>query len=552
MHEKRLARRILFVVLVTASLLFQTAYMLVPNQGVLIVQFLGNTSYINVRVFFISCIALLGIMMVCVNYKIGRIVAYITYANALITLCITMHFGKSLSSITGVMAIIVSAISAYIVSNNLYSREKETLYDPVTGDPNHKGLREEIEKLGYDNMPFFLMIVHIKNLNVINDNMGFLYGDKTVCEISRRLKGLMNARGIVGKLDTDDFAIVIEATDYIQDVTESILACFTLPIELDFEGVPTDVYLQACAGVAKAPDDTNDIFELIRYADIAMFVADKAVDDKIVFFTNEHKMELNRRIEVERMLKESLKNNYLYMVYQPQFAARSKSLRGFEALVRMKYPDGTSVSPAEFVPIANRTGLANQIDEYVLKQGMKEYKAMMDATGTKGILSVNISSYNFSSTNFVNKVEKLLAELAFPAECLEIEITEYSMYVSTEQTKANMNALKKRGVKISLDDFGTGYSSLAQVITLPFDSIKIDKSLIDKIIDDEISRDFVKLVIYMGHLINTKVISEGVESMEQVNMLVADKCDFIQGYVWSKPLPYDMALELCETASKVY
>lgn len=552
MRRRGVTRNLILALLVILSIIIQSAYMLLPNQGIIIVERLENTSYVNVRVVLIALISLIGIVVVCINYRVGKIIAYIIYANALITMCITMHLGRSISSITGIVAIITSIACNRIVSTNLERREHETLYDCVTGDPNLNGLSKEMERLGYDKMTYFVIVVHIRNLNVINDNMGFMYGDKTVIEVSKRLKGLMNGRGLVGKLDTDDFIVVVDYTEYIRDVADSVLACFTLPIDVDFEGENTKVYMHACAGVAKAPDDSGDLNELVRYADIAMFAADKVVEDRIMFFSCELLQELNHRIAVESKLKESLKNEYLYIVYQPQYAARSKAIRGFEALVRMRYPDGSSISPGEFVPIAEKSGLVSQIDEYVMKHAMKEFKAMIDATGVKAILAINISSHNFASSSFVGKVEKLLAELSFPPECLELEITEYSMYVSTEQTRVNMNELRKRGVKIAMDDFGTGFSSLAQVISLPFDSIKIDKSLIDKIVDDEVSKDFVKLVIYMGHLINTKVISEGVESEEQITTLVENKCDYIQGYVWSKPVPYEMALELLETSSKVY
>ncbi len=204
MRRRGLTKNIILALLVILSFIIQSAYMLLPNQGIIIVENFENTSYVNVRVVLIALISLIGIVAVCINYRAGKVIAYIIYANAIITMCITMHLGRSISSITGIVAIVTSIACNRIVSTNLERREHETLYDSVTGDFNLNGLLNEMDRLGYGKQSYFAIVLHIKNLNVVNDNMGFQYGDKTVQEISKRLKGLMTGRGLVAKLDADD------------------------------------------------------------------------------------------------------------------------------------------------------------------------------------------------------------------------------------------------------------------------------------------------------------------------------------------------------------
>ena len=187
-----------------------------------------------------------------------------------------------------------------------------------------------------------------------------------------------------------------------------------------------------------------------------------------------------------------------------------------------------------------------KIDDYVLRRVMREFKALLDALGKDFIVSVNVSAKNIGSKNFADKVEKMLAEEQFLPKNLEIEITEYSFSDSMETTIENINKLKALGVQIALDDFGTGYTSIANLMKLPINLLKIDKSLIDDIETNHTARDMVDSVIYMGHVMNCDVISEGVETEKQLELLREHNCDFIQGFVWGKPQSYDDAKNLCQ------
>ena len=279
--------------------------------------------------------------------------------------------------------------------------------------------------------------------------------------------------------------------------------------------------------------------------DVAMNYAVNHEEAKICTYNDALKAKVARTTEVEKLIKEALEKEYFYVQYQPQYVLDGKKLRGFESLVRLRMPDGSIVSPGEFIPIAEKTDLILEIDKYVRHRAMNEFKEICTKTGDSLVVSVNVSAKEMSSQGFADEVMGMVREVGFPAECLEIEITEYSLVKSVENTIANIQELREYGVKIAVDDFGTGYTSLSQLLNLPVTLLKIDKSLIDNIEDSEINRDFVKTVIYMGHLMNCEVISEGVEKESQLRLLNQFDCDFIQGFVWSKPLAHDVAVELC-------
>ena len=206
------------------------------------------------------------------------------------------------------------------------------------------------------------------------------------------------------------------------------------------------------------------------------------------------------------------------------------------------------MSPVAFIPAAEKTNLIMRIDDYVSRRALTEGKILVDSTNNECIISINVSAKNIASEGFAEKVGRMIKESGFPAKNLEIEITEYS-FAESEKTVANILALKDLGVQVALDDFGTGYTSIAQLMKLPINLLKIDKSLIDDIETNQTMRDMVDSVIYMGHIMNCEVISEGVENENQIALLKEHKCDFIQGFVWGRPQSYEDAENLCRTNS---
>ncbi len=540
----RLSRRGRGIFLLTGTLLCFVLQMLIvkaPNNGTLLI----GGAPVNVTGIIQAVMALVCVVLVLLNAKIGIIIARIALSISALLMILAMVRSKMLTPLPGAVTILLSLVSCEVIARQFKRMEAESITDYVTKLINRRGLIRELELEQKDSKHFHMMFLHINNLKVINDNLGYEFGDKALVIVSKRIQSVVGKDTIVSKLDGTEFAIAIPEKEDVKEMAEAIMSEVTKKLVLDCDGVPANFYLRACAGVATYPEDTNSILKLLRYADIAMYHASKNSKEKIVYFNKNLESELIRRAQVEEYIQESLKHDYFFLVYQPQYYANSKRLRGFETLIRMKLPDGTNISPGEFIPIAEKTDLIFKIDEYVLRRAMKEFKEDIAKADEKLLLSVNISAKDISSPDFHNKLSRIIEETGFPAECLEIEITEYSLYDSLETTVANISSIREMGAKLALDDFGTGYTSLAQLLNLPFDLLKIDKSLVDNIETSEVSRDFVNLVIYMGHIMNSEVISEGVETESQLKLLKDQNCDFIQGYVWSRPLALRDALEMC-------
>ena len=524
----------------------QMLIMKIPDGGNIPVQVAGRTSVVNIIGVIQAVMALICVVLVLIDARVGLIIARVILLISAVSMGLAViRSGGGLTPLPGAVTVLMSLVSCEIIARQFKKIERDSITDLVTKLMNRRGLIKELEAQQADSKHFHMMFLHVNNLKSINDNLGYEYGDMALAIVAERIKKVVSKGSIVSKLDGTEYAIAIPEDDDIKTVAEEIMNEVAKKIVLDSDGVPANFYLRGCAGVATYPEDTNSILKLLRYADIAMYHASKNDKERIVYFNKSLEEELIRRAQVEGYIQESLKNDYFFLVYQPQYRAEDKSLRGFETLIRLKIPDGTTISSGVFIPIAEKTDLIYKIDEYVLRRALREFKNAILTSDEKYLLSVNISAKDISSPDFAGKLARILEETGFPAEHLEIEITEYSLYDSLETTVANIERIRGMGAKLALDDFGTGYTSLAQLLHLPFDLLKVDKSLVDNIETSEVSRDFVKLVIYMGHIMNSEVISEGVESESQLRLLREQNCDFIQGYVWSRPLALQDALDMC-------
>lgn len=540
--EKKI-RNIILTAGMILCVILQLTIILAPNGGMIAVATEEWNTEFNIRGILQSVMALVCLFLVCVDYKKGIIFTYIILGFSSISLSVSILKLHNLGSLPGTVTLILTIVSAKIISSQLKVEETKSVTDIVTGLLNRRGLYHEFEKRDLNKKQFHLLLVHARNMKTVNDNLGYEYGNLVVVEIANRLRKVMGENAVICKLDATEFAVIIPNGMDVEKTGKMIIDFITRSIEIEFEGEPYHVYLDAYAGAASFPDDTRDFKTLIKYADIAMSHAGKDGQGGLAFFSEGLEEEMIRRAEVEKYIKEGMNKNYFSTVYQPQYDI-NKNLRGFETLLRLTLPDGTQISPVEFIPIAEMTDLICRIDEFVLYRAMRDFMEIYNKTGKRKILSVNISAREFSNRRFVGTVLDIIRKTDFPPEYLELEITEYSLYESLAQTVENINALKSYGIKFALDDFGTGYTSLAEIIKLPFDLLKIDKSLIDTMEDDEISKDFIKLVIYMGHLIDSEVIAEGVEQDYQLDKLREYKCDFIQGFVWSKPIDYNHVIEI--------
>lgn len=553
MRKNSKVRILLLILTAILAVGSQAIIALIPNGGNIIVPLKDSQSVsrVNLNGVLQSIESLFCIVMVCIDVKRGIHISRILMVISLFGVSRSVFLDKNLTAIPGMLISVISIFSCEVIKRALDATELENITDYVTRLLNRKGLLKELSKRGTKKEHFHMMFIHIRNNKSVNDSLGYEYGDTAISEIAQRIKLAAGHKSIVGKLDGTEFAIALPIDVDVKEKAEEIMKAVSRVVILESsEGIPAKFYMQAYAGVATYPDDADTILKLMRYADIAMYHASKNNDERIVFFNKGLEQEILRRSKIEGYIQDSIKYGYFYPVYQPQFKAVDKSLRGFETLIRMRLPDGTNISPGEFIPIAEKTDLIYKIDDYVLKRAMIDFKEIIDKTKNKFVVSVNVSAKDISNPDFSNKVRGMIEETGFDATCLEIEITEYSLYDSLERTVANIMDLRRIGVKFALDDFGTGYTSLSQLLKLPFDLLKVDKSLVDNIETSEVSRDFVNLVIYMGHMMNSEVIAEGVETESQLKLLYNQECDFIQGYVWSRPLTLEDATRLCRDYNK--
>ena len=277
---------------------------------------------------------------------------------------------------------------------------------------------------------------------------------------------------------------------------------------------------------------------MLTYAFTALYEA-KRTASRVRRFTPDI-LQTEQTLEIERKIRMALERNTLCFYLQPQFDISHK-LRGFEALARLKDENGNFISPAQFIPVAEKAGLIDKIDRRVFRDSAMFLGELIRRTGNDLTLSVNVSARHLMRNDFLEEVRDIVKTCDFPVKDLEIEITESVMIDSAEEALNCINAVKQLGARIALDDFGTGYSSLSYLNTFPADILKVDKSFIDKMNSSDSSKQYVAAIISIGHIMNFDVISEGVEEPEQLDTLRSIGCDYIQGYIWGRPLPPEEA-----------
>lgn len=514
---------------------------------------IGENIYIGPAVVSVSSINgmlmtmsfLFCIIMSCFEYRIGARIAYVVIGVYFAMTVRTIFVMKNFAALPGAFSGLLSIFAIAIIGTLFRNAEKKMITDYTTKLLNTRGFIEILEKMVKDGKNFSLAYLQIDNFRAINDDYGHEKGDEILSIVGERMKNTAGKNGKVSRIGGAEFAILVgEGVDECA-LVESIISSISQTISINVGEYEKNCYLDANAGIAKYPADGKDKVALIKSADTALLHACNN-GEKIVYFDESMSDEIYKLKEVERLIKESLEKKNLYLVYQPQFVIKDKTLRGFEALVRMRNEGGKTISPNEFIPVAEKSNLIFQIDEYVLRMAMSEFTETLNIAEKKVILSVNISANGMAREEFAEYVKEQLEELHFSPECLELEITEYSFAEAQDRTRKNIEELRKLGVQIALDDFGTGYTSIAQLINLPINLLKVDKSLVDDIESNDASRDLINAVGYMGHRMDCEVILEGVETESQLDRIKLLDCDFVQGYVWGKPLERSKALDMIE------
>ncbi len=426
-------------------------------------------------------------------------------------------------------------------------------YDTLTGLPNrqlfHQQLSGAIERAKKNNTKVAALYVDLDNFKRINDTLGHSFGDVLLKTIATRLDTCIRADDCITRADNteeprprlarlggDEFVAIVQDLETEEDaaiVADRIRNELTKPVEhLGHEFVVT-----SSIGVSLYPRDGDDIDTLLKNADVAMYQAKSAGRNSVRFYSGTMSLRSLERLELENGLRYAIQRYELELYYQPKISLETEELVGVEALLRWHHPERGDISPDLFIPLAEECGLISTLGEWVLRKACRQAKYWQDHFQRNINIAVNVSSQQLFNTDFADIVLKEVFDAGISPSSLQLELTESILMNDTKETIAILNKLKKAGTSLAMDDFGTGYSSLSYLNRIPVDTLKIDRSFV---MDLEVNKENAAIcsaIIAMAHALNLLVIAEGVETEAQKEFLFQQKCDQIQGYLISKPLP---------------
>lgn len=415
-------------------------------------------------------------------------------------------------------------------------------YDALTELPNRVLLLESLNQLvlmcdAYQTK-FAIILLNLDNFKKINDTLGHPIGDALLKELAILLGTKLRENNMIARIGGDEFMIIMpkisDKEEVVQEIKE-IFKLFETPVSIHMN----EIYIAASIGVSIYPDDSRDVANLIDHVDTAMYWAKKNGKSNYQFFDEEMKKSLINRMLIENGLRSAIVNHEFKLYYQPIFEIKTGKIRGFEALIRWFRSDSSMVSPMDFIGIAEETGQINEIGEWVLREACRTIVKWQADYDESLVISVNISPVQLKNRNFLQTVREVLEETKINPNQLEIEITEGIFIDSFDDAKSVLDALGALGIKLSLDDFGTGYSSLSYLKNLSFDTLKIDKAFISDIENAENGKIIAGPIVELVHWLKLETIAEGVETPEQLKYLKDFHCDYVQGYLLSRPLPED-------------
>ncbi len=493
------------------------------------------------------CLVLMPVLYRKIGYIASLVLLLMQFPNLIISMFVR-HFAMSVpglfSNLFTILAISIIYFNTMKIERYQNSIRELAVTDSLTGLPNRYACNELVDTLIRQGQRFAIVTIDINNFKSVNDSMGQHAGNEVLIELAARWRnisqtGTSGTSDFVTRRGGDEFLLVIQ--DYKTDAELlKTVECYDAALSKKVTVDECDFYITASFGYAAYPDDAESMDQLFSNADAAMQEVKRInSSDHILHYTKDMQ-KAERRMDIERKIRTALENDDLYFALQPQYDMSHK-LRGFEALARMKDNDGTDVRPSEFIPIAENAGLIDKVDTAVFRKSAEFFGDLIRKTGADITLSVNVSVRHMMKNGFLDEISSVISECGIPADQLEVEITESIMIDSTDKALGCINELKKMGIKIAIDDFGTGYSSLSYLHQFPADMLKVDKSFIDKMNTGESSKQYVASIISIGHIMGFSVISEGVEQAEQLETLRDIGCDYIQGFIWGRPLPKEEA-----------
>ncbi len=413
-------------------------------------------------------------------------------------------------------------------------------HDPLTGLPNRLLLFARLEHCialeQRERKSAALLMLDLDRFKHVNDRFGHFTGDDLLKQVAHRLTSRLRGIDTISRLGGDEFAILLEDLSHTQDsarLAAEIIAAIGEPFHL---GNGSEVRIGASVGISLFPDHGKTSEELLQQADAALYRAKADGRGNFKYYSEELTHAALRRINLESLLRRAVIRNELAVSYQPQIEISSGNITGAEVLLSWHNAKEGIVLPSQFIPIAEETGLIWELGEWVLREACRQGQAWLAADLPPLKLAVNLSPYQFRHGNITGTVSDILSETNFPAEYLELELTESALMEREKEAVLILGKLRALGVSLAIDDFGTGYSSLAYLKRFPLNMLKIDKTFIDDIPQQENDKEIITAIIGLGHTLGLMVLAEGVETKEQLDFLRGKGCDYYQGFYKSPPL----------------
>ena len=423
-------------------------------------------------------------------------------------------------------------------------------YDTLTSLPNRTlfedRLTQAVALAQRADKRVAILFIALDQLKKVNDTLGHLAGDQLMQQIAVRLRGCVTESDTVARFGGDQFVVMLPEIERTKDAVD-IVALIQETLNPSFKLGRQELFATASVGISFFPDDGKETSSLVKNAGAALYRAKKSGGNEYRFYTADMHVKASKRFELETSLRHAIDNHEFLLHYQPRVAIDSLQIVGVEALVRWQHPQLGLVPPLDFIPLAEETGLILPIGEWVLREACRQNREWQNKGFAPMRVGVNISARQFQQQHLAETVMRILEETDLGPEFLELELTESSIMSNAEATIVVLTKLQTMGIAISVDDFGTGFSSLSYLKRLPIDSLKVDQSFVRELATDPDDAALVMAIVNLAHTLRLRVVAEGVETQEQLRFLRLLRCDEIQGYLISKPLPVEGIEQLLAT-----
>ncbi len=441
-------------------------------------------------------------------------------------------------------SMVVIALDMSVVRNLHVQLETQAVTDSLTGLLNRRGFHQALEsalaRVDRNGKRMAILYIDLDGFKRINDSLGHEAGDAILCKVARLLETCMRPYDILARMGGDEFTALLDSLDHPEDaakVAEKLIELIS--VRHSIEG--TEVTLGASIGIASFPDCGQNVEDLLRSADMAMYEAKRAGRQQFRFFSREMNGRAHARLIMEENLRSAIDRNDFELAYQPQIQLDTGRLRGFEALLRWDGNGSGQVMPGVFIPLLEETRLINRVGEWVMRESLSQCQEWLPGLGDDLVLSINVSPVQFAMAGLVDTLSRLLDDYRLKPSQLELEVTEGTLMQDLDLSCEKLSKLRKLGVRVAIDDFGTGYSSLAYLRHFELDTLKIDRLFVSNMLDSPRDAAVVSTIIDLGRNLGLEVIAEGVETLAQRDWLIAHDCHVMQGFLVAPGLSHEQA-----------